>query len=46
VVSLADGQAVWSYDLGQPITTSPAVGAGLVVVGCDDGYVYAFEARP
>jgi len=44
-VSLADGRLVWSYDLGQAVTSSAAVGAGLVIVGCDDGYLYAFEAK-
>jgi hypothetical protein len=28
------------------VTSSPAVAGGLVVVGCDDGCVYAFGPRP
>jgi outer membrane protein assembly factor BamB len=42
VIRLSDGSGVWSYEIGQPITSSPAVARGMVVVGCDDGYVYAF----
>ena len=45
IVDIEHGRGVWSYDLGRAISTSPAVGAGIVVVGCDDGSVYAFEAK-
>jgi outer membrane protein assembly factor BamB len=44
-LKLSDGTKIWSYETGQPITSSPAVVGGKVVVGCDDGYVYAFGPR-
>jgi outer membrane protein assembly factor BamB len=45
MLSLADGKQIWSYEIGQPIVSSPAVAQGVVVIGCDDGTVYAFGAR-
>ena len=37
-----DGSKIRSFEVGQAISSSPAVAGDLVVVGCDDGYVYAF----
>jgi outer membrane protein assembly factor BamB len=42
VLALADGRQIWSYELGDAVASSPAVLGGLIVVGCADGYVYAF----
>jgi len=33
----------WSYDLNSSIQSSPAVYNGVVYVGADDGYLYAFK---
>jgi len=44
MVSLFDGTEVWSYEIGQPITSSPAIADGMIIIGCDNGYVYAFDA--
>ncbi|MBS3820487.1 MAG: PQQ-binding-like beta-propeller repeat protein, partial [Phycisphaerae bacterium] len=30
----------------QSITSTPAVVDGVILIGSDDGYLYAFEARP
>jgi outer membrane protein assembly factor BamB len=38
-----DGQPLWKRNLGAHIYSSPAVAGGLVVIGADDGGVYAFE---
>ena len=46
MIRLSDGGKVWSYEIGRPVTSSPAVAKGMVVVGCDDGYLYAFGAKP
>jgi outer membrane protein assembly factor BamB len=44
VVRLADGARVWTFDAGAPVSASPAIAAGAVVVGAEDGTVYAFDA--
>jgi outer membrane protein assembly factor BamB len=45
VVSLDKGQELWSYEVGQPIESSPAVAHAKVVIGADDGNVYCFGAK-
>ena len=42
LLRLSDGKRLWSHDLGQPIGASPAVTAGRVILGAEDGRVYAF----
>jgi outer membrane protein assembly factor BamB len=34
----------WSFEAPKAIVSSPAVADGLLVVGCDDGHVYALDA--
>jgi outer membrane protein assembly factor BamB len=46
VLALADGRQRWSYEIGGPIAGSPAVAAGMVIVGSDDWSVYAFGGVP
>jgi len=45
VVTLAAGKALWSYEIGEPIESSPAVAGGRVVVGGNDGGVYCFGEK-
>ena len=45
MVKLADGKEIWNYEIGQPLTSSPAVIDGTVVIGSQDGNVYAFGAK-
>ena len=45
LLSLATGKKLWSYELGKPIISSPAVANGSVIIGCDDGNVYAFGVK-
>ena len=45
LVSLADGKELWNYEIGQGITSSPAVADGRVVVGSEDGSVYCFGVK-
>jgi len=45
MIRLSDGGKVWSYEIGQAISSSPAVANGMVIIGCDDGYVYAFGTK-
>ena len=45
VVSLKSGTEVVSYEIGEPISSTPAVVNGRVIVGCEDGKVYAFKTQ-
>jgi outer membrane protein assembly factor BamB len=36
------GNKQWEFDTGAGITTSPAIAAGRIVVGTQDGRVYCF----
>ena len=45
IVSLDKGEQLWSYEIGQPIASSPAVADGNVVIGSDDGSVYCFGEK-
>lgn len=38
------GKSLWSTALGGACHSPPAIAAGLLVVGCDDGQVYAFRS--
>jgi outer membrane protein assembly factor BamB len=42
---LKDGKEAWSYEIGRPIGSSPAVAGGKIVVGADDGNLYCFGAK-
>jgi outer membrane protein assembly factor BamB len=42
VLDLAKGTKVWEYEIGSPVSASPAIAAGRVVVGAQDGRVYCF----
>ena len=44
VLDLASGKKIWEFEAGVGITASPAVANGMVFVGADDGYVYAFKS--
>jgi outer membrane protein assembly factor BamB len=41
-VNLSDGKEVWSYEIGESISGSPAVSEGKIIIGAYDGRVYAF----
>ena len=45
MVRLSDGRKVWSYQIGEGISSSAAAVDGKIVIGCDDGFVYAFGER-
>jgi eukaryotic-like serine/threonine-protein kinase len=45
VLGLEKGTELWSYEIGQPIESSPAVAANRIIVGCDDGRVYCFGTK-
>jgi hypothetical protein len=43
VLTQLDGTRLWDYELGGPCHAPPAAAAGLLIVGCDDGCLYAFR---
>jgi len=45
VLSLEDGEQVWSYEIGKAIVASPAVVGGRILVGANDGRMYCFVPR-
>jgi outer membrane protein assembly factor BamB len=45
MVGLDTGKQLWSYEIGKPIQSSPAIADGKVVIGCDDGVVYCFGEK-
>ena len=46
LVGLETGKEIWSYEIGKALTASPAVANGMIVIGSEDGSVYAFAASP
>jgi len=45
LLRLSDGGQIDAYRVGGCIESSPAVAGGYIVVGCNDGYVYAFRTE-
>ena len=45
MLSLEKGTELWTYEVGQPVQSSPAVAGGRVVIGSDDGRVYCFGGK-
>jgi outer membrane protein assembly factor BamB len=44
VLSIENGKELWSYEIGKPLTASPAIVNRMIIVGSEDGMVYAFGA--
>ena len=44
VLDLASGRKLWDFEAGAPLTASPAIAAGRVVIGSQDGRLYCFGA--
>jgi outer membrane protein assembly factor BamB len=45
VLDLGSGRKLWDFEAGAPLTASPAIAAGRVVIGSQDGRLYCFGAR-
>ncbi len=43
VVDVVTGKEAWHYEIGAPVRSSPAVTSEWVVIGADDGVMYAFK---
>ena len=44
MLDLATGKPVWEYESGSPMTASPAIADGVVVIGTTDGTIICFGA--
>ena len=42
-LNLAKGEEVWRYEIGAPVKSSPTVAGDYILIGADDGSVYAFK---
>jgi eukaryotic-like serine/threonine-protein kinase len=45
ILSLQDGKEITSYEVGEAISSTPAIINGKVLVGCEDGNVYSFNTN-
>ncbi|MHC4883506.1 MAG: outer membrane protein assembly factor BamB family protein [Planctomycetota bacterium] len=45
LINRSTGAKVWSYEIGEAIVSSPAVCRGVILIGCDDGSLYAFGKK-
>jgi outer membrane protein assembly factor BamB len=46
IVTEQDGTQLWKHDLGAMCHSSPVAADGTLLVGCDDGMLYAFREAP
>jgi eukaryotic-like serine/threonine-protein kinase len=44
VLDFATGAKIWEYNVGEPLSASPAVSEGRIVIGSQDGKLYCFGA--
>jgi outer membrane protein assembly factor BamB len=42
VLDLKTGARIWEFDAGASIVASPAIASGRIVIGSQDGVLYAF----
>ena len=45
VFDLKTGEKVSAFEAGAPITASPAIARGRLVIGADDGRIYCLGAK-
>ena len=45
ILSLKDGKEIESYEVGEPISSTPAVLNERILVSCEDGNVYSFKSK-
>jgi outer membrane protein assembly factor BamB len=45
LLSAKTGKEITSYEIGESISSTPAITKGKIIVGCEDGKVYAFQVE-
>jgi outer membrane protein assembly factor BamB len=45
ILQLKDGKQLMSYELGSPVSSSPAVIDQKIIIGADDGKIYCFGKK-
>jgi outer membrane protein assembly factor BamB len=43
VLDLASGEKLWDFEAGSPLSASPAIVDGYVVIGSQDGLLFGFH---
>jgi outer membrane protein assembly factor BamB len=46
VITELDGTQLWSFQMAGTCHATPVAAAGTLLVGCDDGRLYAFQEKP
>ena len=42
MLGLNDGAKLWEFNAGAPLSASPAIARGRIVIGAQDGRLYCF----
>jgi outer membrane protein assembly factor BamB len=42
ILDVANGDVIWQFDTASSIVASPAIAQGKLVIGTEDGQMYAF----
>jgi len=45
MLNLDTGKKIWSYEIGSPIFSTPAIVKDMIIIGAKDGTVYAFGVK-
>jgi len=45
MLAMDSGKEIASYEIGESISSTPAILKGKIIVGCEDGKVYAFQTE-
>jgi len=44
-IGLSDGKERWKYETGAPVSASPAIASGVLVIGNEDGLIFCFSGK-
>ena len=43
LLDVKTGKELWKYEIGQAVFSSPAIAKGMILIGSNDGSLYAFK---